>query len=29
LPASVRVTTASKAGLTVRTIQLANHKLGK
>jgi hypothetical protein len=29
LPASVRVTTASMAGLTVRTIQLANHKLGK
>jgi hypothetical protein len=29
LPASVRVTTASTAELTVRTIQLANHKLGK
>jgi hypothetical protein len=29
LPASVRVTTASTAGLTVRTIQLAKHKLAK
>jgi hypothetical protein len=29
LPASVTVSTASKAGLTVRTLQLAKHKLGK
>ena len=29
LPASVTVRTASKAGLTVRALQLAKHKLGK